>query len=265
MDNSFDSPFAKLKGMKLPDADETQIPRSRAQTAKALVEKALADKKRPAKAKTGAPVPRKAPKIAPEESPAEAEDLFLAAMGGVSRLDEDEGGRRLPQPKPEAKVQPASQESVEDEQARTALMDLVTGKIEFELEDTGEYIQGRVRGLDSKILNQLKAGAISYEAHLDLHGLNAEQAYLALLAFLREHFFLNHKCLLLVTGKGRNSPGGQGVLREEITTWLTREPLKRVVLAFATARPNHGGTGALYVLLRNQKKTKGKVSFESLF
>ena len=51
-------------------------------------------------------------------------------------------------------------------------------------------------------------------------------------------------------------------LEEELKAWLTRDPLKRVVLAFATALPRHGGAGALYVLLRKFKKSKGKVRFE---
>ena len=62
--------------------------------------------------------------------------------------------------------------------------------------------------------------------------------------------------------RGANSPGGVPVLKEELKSWLTRDPLKRVVLAFTTAQPRHGGAGALYVLLRKFKKTKGKVRFE---
>jgi hypothetical protein len=35
-----------------------------------------------------------------------------------------------------------------------------------------------------------------------------------------------------------------------------------VVLAFVTALPRDGGTGALYVLLRRKKKNEGKVRWE---
>jgi DNA-nicking Smr family endonuclease len=66
----------------------------------------------------------------------------------------------------------------------------------------------------------------------------------------------------VIPGRGVNSPGGMAVLKEELKAWLTRDPLKRVVLAFTTALPRHGGAGALYVLLRKFKKTKGKVHFE---
>ncbi len=55
------------------------------------------------------------------------------------------------------------------------------------------------------------------------------------------------------------------MLKEELKTWLTRDPLKRVVLAFVTALPRHGGAGALYVLLRKYKKIKGKVRWENFW
>jgi len=51
------------------------------------------------------------------------------------------------------------------------------------------------------------------------------------------------------------------VLRERLQAWLTRDPFKRIVLAFCTALPKHGGAGALYVLLRKRKKD-GKINWE---
>ena len=143
-----------------------------------------------------------------------------------------------------------------------ALRDLVDGRVEFTLEYSDEYVQGFVTDLDPKIYRQLRAGQFSPEAHLDLHGLNAEQAIFALLPFVHEQYLAGKRCLLVIPGRGANSPGGVPVLKEELKVWLTRDPLRRVVLAFATAQPRHGGTGALYVLLRKFKKTKGKVRFE---
>ena len=95
-----------------------------------------------------------------------------------------------------------------------------------------------------------------------MHGLNAEQAYAGLLAFIRHAYQQGKRSLLVVTGRGKNSPGWQGVLRENMREWLTRAPLKRVVLAFCTARPGDGGPGALYVLLRKYKKNGGKIIWD---
>ncbi|MCA1987238.1 MAG: Smr/MutS family protein, partial [Desulfovibrio sp.] len=53
-----------------------------------------------------------------------------------------------------------------------------------------------------------------------------------------------------------------GIIKDRVQGWLTRDPFKRVVLAFCTALPKHGGAGAIYVLLRKFNKTKGKIVWE---
>ncbi len=230
MGNSNNTPFKALKGLKVK-------------------------KKQKVKAAKPAPAPE------PEKEPENEEDMFARAMLGVKTVDGRKGGRDLaPAAKPKKHV-PADP----DEEARAQLFDLVNGRVEFELEHTTEYAQGFVRGLDSKIFRRLKAGRLSPEAHLDLHGLNADQAKAATLHFLRENYLKSRRCLLLIPGRGVNSPGGYPVLKKELETWLTRDPLRRIVLAFCTALPKHGGAGAMYVLLRKNKKTKGKIRWESFW
>lgn len=202
------------------------------------------------------PASRKAPP-APEAPAPDEENLFFSAMRGVDPLQENLGRQIAPQPKP-----PEPQPSTLEEEARTYLDQFVRGEVDFELEFTEEYLYGFVRGLDQKTFNQLKAGALSTEGHLDLHGMTTDQAYEAMLFFLKESYLQGRRCVLLVTGRGINSPGGQSVLRHAMQTWLTRDPLKRVVLAFCTARAADGGAGALYVLLRKQKKAQGKVQWD---
>ena len=138
------------------------------------------------------------------------------------------------------------------------------GKVEFSLEFTDEYLQGHIVGLDAQIINKMKAGEFSSEAHIDLHGLNAMQAWEALVGFFRSAYHKGARCVLVVPGRGLNSPGGAGVLRERLQTWFTQAPFKYVILAFCTALPKHGGAGALYVLLRKQKKTRGKIRWDIL-
>jgi DNA-nicking Smr family endonuclease len=43
------------------------------------------------------------------------------------------------------------------------------------------------------------------------------------------------------------------VLKEHLPLWLTRGPAKKMILAFSTARPYDGGTGAIYILLKRKK------------
>ena len=226
-------PFAdKLKGMKV--AKKKNLPPA--------VAKAVASAAKPA---------------TPESVD---ESDFFRAMSGVAPLDKEKvKGREV---RPTAPPPPPPSPADEEAKALDALRDLVEGRVEFTLEYSDEYVQGFVTDLDPKIYRQLRAGQFSPEAHLDLHGFNTDQAMLALLQFTREHYLAGKRCLLVIPGRGANSPGGLPILKEELKTWLTRDPLKRVVLAFTTALPRHGGAGAIYVLLRKFKKTKGKVRFE---
>jgi DNA-nicking Smr family endonuclease len=41
-----------------------------------------------------------------------------------------------------------------------------------------------------------------------------------------------------------------GILKSAVPRWLHEPDLRRHVLAIAPARPQHGGSGALYLLLR---------------
>lgn len=207
-----------------------------------------------------APQAKAAAKSAPP-TPAEenAEDtLFFQAMQGIAPLAGS--GRQIqPPPPPPAAVEP---EDGDDSDAKL-MRQAVQGPIEFDLELSDEYMRGFVRGLDSKIFQQLKAGSLSVEGHLDLHGQNMDQAHDALLFFMRESYLAGKRVVLVIPGRGKNSPGGLSILRAEIQSWLTREPLRRIVLAFCTAQPRDGGTGALYVLLRKMRKSQGKVAWDT--
>ena len=180
--------------------------------------------------------------------------IFAKAMSGVVPVRA--GGRDMPSPPEPVKlpVRPAG----------NILEDIVSGKVEFTLAFTEEYIEGQVKGLDPAVMGMLKAGSYSLEGHLDLHGQNLEQAYASLALFIKEAYHNNKRHLLLVTGRGRNSPGGASVIRDRVQSWLTKEPFKRVMLAFATAKKRDGGSGALYILLRKRKKSQGKIVWDRM-
>ena len=112
-------------------------------------------------------------------------------------------------------------------------------------------------------VGKLRQGAFSPEASIDLHGLNVQQAFETLRGFFKASWYRGMRCVIVVPGRGRNSPDGIGILREKLKLWFTQEPFKRVVLAFCTARPHDGGPGSLYVLLRKYKK-KGRVYWDRM-
>lgn len=138
----------------------------------------------------------------------------------------------------------------EEIQAYAQLVDLVAGDGPFELSNSDEYIDGAVLGISPDVLNKLREGYFSHQDCLDLHGLNREQAKAEVRDFLMDAFAARTRCVLIIPGRGLNSKDREPVLKNSLVAWFLRAPLKRVVLAFASARSYDGGWGAFYVLLR---------------
>jgi DNA-nicking Smr family endonuclease len=183
---------------------------------------------------------------------ADDDSLFLRAMADVSPMPAE--------PRTKVPLAPAEREyprflAREEIEAYTRLVDLVAGGGSFELSSSDEYIDGAVLGISPKVLKKLREGYFSYQDALDLHGLNREQAREEVRHFIMECFAARRRCVLIIAGRGLNSKDKEPVLKKNLVTWLTRAPLKRVVLAFASARFYDGGWGAFYVLLR---KNEGK-------
>ena len=185
--------------------------------------------------------------------------LFLDAVQGAAPVSGK--GRDVPPPAGGGRSA-ATVTTVSGPDPAKGLRDVLEGKVEFALHHTNEYVEGFVLGLDPLVLARLRAGQYSPEKYLDLHGLNAQQAYGALIWFIRDAYQKGLRTVVVVTGRGKNSPDGIGVLRLMLQQWLNRDPLKRVVLAFCTARAHDGGPGAVYVLLRKYKKNRGKIVWE---
>ena len=76
------------------------------------------------------------------------------------------------------------------------------------------------------------------------------EAKTTLTKFLADKRARGERCVLVVHGKGVHSPGGHGVLRGEISAWLSQGRASEYVAAFATATDHDGGEGAIYVLFR---------------
>ncbi len=127
---------------------------------------------------------------------------------------------------------------------------LVSGEAPFDISDGDEFIEGRVSGLDPGIVRKLRRGEFSVQGHLDLHGRSRAEAKDEVERFLRRSREQGKRCVLLVHGRGLHSKDQVPVLKDALKTWLATARFGRHVLAFATARPQDGGAGAVYVLLR---------------
>jgi DNA-nicking Smr family endonuclease len=185
--------------------------------------------------------PRKFTRKAPATQPVSSADaeLFRAAVRDVVPLKR---ARRhtapRPKPPPRARFTRADEALVLAESLR-----LSPGELAVE---TGDELSYRRAGASDKLMRQLRRGAFRVDRELDLHGLNLSAAHAALSDFLGASLALHARCVRIIHGKGRRS-GPRGPVLKDMVSKVLRKT--NAVIAFASARPMDGGTGALYVLL----------------
>jgi DNA-nicking Smr family endonuclease len=215
---------------------------------------AMAKGKAPPPPARPAPAPRReAPRTA--SSAPDDELNFHRMMSGVIPLDRG-GKSRIPMT---ADVEPGAQRmktaevqaraAIEAEKALDHLHSLVEDVARFEVSDDGHHVEGRRVDAPPDLMRSLRRGLLPVDGRLDLHGMSAPQAQEALIEFLRTMRARNERCVLVIHGKGDRHAGG-GVLRGEIAAWLSQGKAREQVAAFATARDEDGGEGAVYVALR---------------
>jgi DNA-nicking Smr family endonuclease len=107
---------------------------------------------------------------------------------------------------------------------------------------------GVTSAMDKRTAQRFKRGDMPVDGRLDLHGLTAEQAHSALSGFIRRSHARGARCVIVVTGKGTGDKGGR--IKREAPEWLNRPDLRPLILAVTDASRQHGGSGALYVLLK---------------
>jgi len=188
----------------------------------------------------------------PGKKPPDESELFSLAMQGVTPIKQD---RVTPEPEDPAMLARSVRARMrsDDRSVLEELEALVNGKSRFDITATGEYVEGHVVTINPLIMKRLKKGEFALQGHLDLHGLNRDEARRALETFIQNAVALSERCLLIIHGRGLKSPESP-VLKGHVITWLTTGRLAHHVLALCSAQPYDGGTGALYVLLRQRPK-----------
>ena len=114
---------------------------------------------------------------------------------------------------------------------------------------TAELVSGTyfpVVGVQPAVGRRLRRGEYRVEREIDLHGLTVAEAKQALRGFLIEALERGVRCVRIVHGKGLRSGHRGPVLKATVSAVLRRSG---AVLAYVSARPADGGTGAVYVLL----------------
>ncbi len=117
-----------------------------------------------------------------------------------------------------------------------------------------ELAPGVAPGLDIRTLMRLRRGMIPPQAEIDLHQCTQSEAHALLASFLSASQARGRRCVLVITGKGYGRGGTVGVLKTMVPRWLNEPPVRPLVIAFTHASAQHGGEGALYVLLRRRRE-----------
>jgi len=115
------------------------------------------------------------------------------------------------------------------------------------IRDTEADVAWAAPGIGPDTQRRLKQAFWAVGAHLDLHGMNSDQARPALLEFINQSQQHGTRCVRIVHGQGYGSAKGQAVLKNLVAQWLTQIP---AVAAFSTAPQAHGGRGALLALIK---------------
>jgi DNA-nicking Smr family endonuclease len=167
--------------------------------------------------------------------------LFRRLMADAKKLHTDKAPPHHRRPRPKAQF------------ARRDRHEVLRESLELDFEDStaeaGDHLRFRHPSVSHITLRRLARGQFSRQAELDLHGMTAAEATKALGLFIGDCVDRRLTCVRVIHGKGRGSGEAGPVLKRLTDQWLRR---CRPVLAFVTARPVDGGSGALYVLLRRE-------------
>ncbi len=163
--------------------------------------------------------------------------LFREAVRDVKRL-RTHARVAPPKPRPQARFA-----RLDDFAALKESLELTPGDL---LAEAGDELSFRRAGVADAVLRKLRRGQYRVEAELDLHGLTVAQAKMELRTFLDGMLHSGVRCVRIIHGKGLRSGHRGPVLKHTANVLLQKT---EQVLAFTSARPVDGGTGAIYVLL----------------
>ncbi len=166
--------------------------------------------------------------------------LFQAEIKNARPLNIDVPFTEKTYPKPIAK------QFIRDE--KQALKDSLSDDYypAHELESGEELLYLRT-GQSPSILSKLRRGFWVVQAQIDLHGLISDEARQYVAEFLSDCKKRNIRCVRIVHGKGLGSRNREPILKNKLRHWLIQ---KDEVIAYAQAKPEDGGSGAVIVLLK---------------
>ena len=111
--------------------------------------------------------------------------------------------------------------------------------------------------LDGSWDKRLSRGMVQPDATVDLHGHTLNSAYAMLDDALGRSIARGDRVILLITGKpprpDSERPHARGAIRAAVGDWLHSSRHADAIAAVRGANPRHGGSGALYIVLRRPR------------
>ncbi|WP_018607539.1 Smr/MutS family protein [Uliginosibacterium gangwonense] len=136
---------------------------------------------------------------------------------------------------------------------KAALVESIYAPTSLDLHlEGGDELTHLCNGVPRSVLRDLRRGRWVVQDEVDLHGCNRDEARELLAACMAQWRKKGARCVRVVHGKGKGSPGRDPVLKKLVAGWLMNY---EDVIAYCQARLAEGGAGALIVLLKAQRPT----------
>lgn len=169
------------------------------------------------------------------------DSLFLSEMSDVKPLQHNIAVHHTPKPPP------VPIKLIEDEER--VMQELLSDDYDPVDIQPGDVLSYCRDGIQKRIFKKLRSGVYRISDELDLHGMNSVEAREELTLYLQQVRQLENCCVRIIHGKGKRSNNKGPVLKKKVNHWLEQHDR---VLAFHSALPVDGGTGAVYVLLKRR-------------
>jgi DNA-nicking Smr family endonuclease len=179
--------------------------------------------------------------------------IFQEAMADVKKISKS--NHAVPSQTANNHTNSKKNPSYDEHESVVQLKELIKNGTGFIVSLTPEYVEGTANNVSPEVARRLHNGYFSIQAHIDLHGLGANDAHQAFDRFLNKSVMAGKRAVLIIHGRGLSSPH-EPILKTKVYKWLSAAPWHKWVIAFSSARLCDGGAGATYVLLRPKPLTK---------
>lgn len=117
-----------------------------------------------------------------------------------------------------------------------------------------DIIEYKKAGIQDGVYKKLRLGKYPLQARLDLHRKTLKQARDEVIHFIAQCIKMDLRTVLIVHGRGERSTP-QALMKSFVACWLTQ--IDEVQCAHSAQR-FHGGSGAVYLLLKKSKNQKSE-------